>query len=73
MSDTNKRILEESGKALSFEEWWGQSRENSPQFLFWDLILVMELIVFSLIRSFKEAYFNLKMKIKMKKMKIALY
>ena len=71
MSDTNKRILEESEKALSFEEWRGQSRENSPQFLFWDLILVMELTVFSLIRSFKEANFNLKMK--MKKMKIALY
>ena len=45
--------------ALSFEDWCQKRKVESPQFEFWNLVLDMELTIFMLIRSFREADFNL--------------
>ena len=45
--------------SLGFEEWCQNRCQQSPQFQFWHLVLSMELTVFMLIRSFREANFNL--------------
>lgn len=44
---------------LTFEEWCDQRLTESPQFQFWHLVLDMELIIFTLIRSFREGNFEL--------------
>jgi hypothetical protein len=44
---------------LSFDDWCGMRKHQSPQFQFWFMILEMELTIFSLIRSFREANFDL--------------
>jgi len=46
-------------KVLSFDDWHVKRREESPQFLYWNLVLEMELSIFTLIRSFREADFDL--------------
>ena len=50
---------EENEGALNFDDWCEKSREESPQFQFWELVLSMELVVFSLVRSFRESNFEL--------------
>ncbi len=40
--------------ALSFEDWCEKRRTESPHFEFWELVPLMELVTFSLIRSFRE-------------------
>ena len=51
---------EESGISdKTFEDWCEQRRKESPQFQFWNLVLDMELTIFTLIRSFREGDFNL--------------
>lgn len=49
----------EENEVLDFEKWCEARRKESPLFQFWDLVLSMELVVFSLVRSFREANFNL--------------
>ena len=46
-------------QALEFEEWCDLRRQQSPQFHFWHMVLSMELVIFLLIRSFREANFVL--------------
>ena len=45
--------------ALNFNDWCETCKEENPQFQFWELVLSMELVIFSLVRSFREANFNL--------------
>ena len=42
-----------------FEAWCDSRKQQSPQFQFWYLVLSMELEILSLIRSFREANFDL--------------
>lgn len=49
---------EENG-VLDFDGWCETRKKESPQFQFWELVLSMELVVFSLVRSFREANFSL--------------
>ena len=51
--------VEENEEALDFDDWCEKRRKESPQFQFWDLVLSMELVTFSLVRSFREANFGL--------------
>ena len=39
---------ESERSTLSFEDWCKQQRLESPQFQFWNLVLVMELTIFKL-------------------------
>ena len=48
-----------SEERLGFEEWCERRKEESPQFQYWHLILSMELVIFLLIWSFREANFSL--------------
>ena len=43
----------------SFEAWCDSRKQQSPQFQFWYIVLSMELEIISLIRSFREANFDL--------------
>ena len=44
---------------LGLEDWCVQRRRASPQFQFWNMVLTMELAIFTLIRSFREGNFEL--------------
>ena len=44
---------------ISFEQWCDKQKGESPQFMFWYHILNLELTTFILIRSFREANFNM--------------
>ena len=44
---------------LGLEDWCGQRRRASPQFQFWNMVLKMELAIFTLIRYFTEGNFEL--------------
>ena len=44
---------------ISFHDWCEKRRQESPQFQYWYLILTMELTIFLLVRSFREADFAL--------------
>ena len=44
---------------LGLEDWCVQRRRARPQFQFWNLVLNMELVIFTLIRSFREGNFEL--------------
>lgn len=44
---------------LNFEGWCARRKQESPQFLFWNLVLEMELTTLMLIRSFREGDFTL--------------
>ena len=46
-------------KDISFENWCGARKKDSPQFQFWSLILNMEPTILTLIRSFREGNFTL--------------
>ncbi|KAJ8364285.1 hypothetical protein SKAU_G00131160 [Synaphobranchus kaupii] len=50
---------EHPDRVLSFEDWCERYKQQSPQFQFWDLVLSIELVIFSLIRAFREANFTL--------------
>ena len=52
-------IDEPGSPTLGPEDWCVQRRRASPQFQFWNLVLVMELAIFTLIRSFREGNFEL--------------
>lgn len=43
----------------TFEKWCDLRQQLSPQFQYWYLILNMQLVILSLVRSFREANFNL--------------
>ena len=44
---------------MVLENWCVQRRRASPQFQFWNMVLTMELAIFTLIRSFREGNFEL--------------
>ena len=44
---------------LCLEYWCVQRRRASPQFQFWNMVLTLELAIFTLIRSFREGNFEL--------------
>ena len=44
---------------ISFHDWCEKHRQESPQFQYWYLILTMELTIFLLVRSYREADFAL--------------
>lgn len=48
----------EKNRVLDFDGWCETRRKESPQFQFWELVLSMELVVFSLVRSFREDNFS---------------
>ena len=48
-----------SDEVHNFEAWCDSSKQQSPPFQFWYLVLSMELEILSLIRSFREANLDL--------------
>ena len=44
---------------LNIKDWCERRTGESPQFQFWKLVLIMELTIVSLVRSFREADFSL--------------
>lgn len=46
---------EDAQNVIHFKEWCEKRDENSPQFQFWNLVLSMELTIFTLVHSFREA------------------
>ena len=59
MREAYKDYCSEDSSTPTFEEWHDQQMHESPQFQFWHLVLDMELIIFILIRSFREGNFTL--------------
>ena len=59
MRGAYKDYCSEDSSTLTFEEWHDQWMHESPQFQFWHLVLDMELIIFILIRLFREGNFTL--------------
>lgn len=49
----------DSEEVISLDDWCERRRGQSPQFQFWYLVLSMELVIFMLVRSFREANFDL--------------
>ena len=45
--------------SLTFEDWCGMRKQQSPKFKFWHMVLDMQLVLFLLIRSFREGNFDL--------------
>lgn len=56
---TIEETVEVSVDLLNLEDWCGMRKQQSPQFKFWYMVLMMELSIFTLIRSFREANFGL--------------
>lgn len=50
---------ESGADILDFETWCTKRKSESPQFCYWYLVLSMELTTLTLIRSFREADFQL--------------
>ena len=51
---------EDSGEStLTFGDWCDMRKQQSPQFKFWHMVLDMQLVIFLLIRSFREGNFDL--------------
>lgn len=44
---------------MNLEDWCGMRKQQSPQLQFWYMVLTMELSLFTLIRSFREANISL--------------
>ena len=44
---------------LDLEDWCVQRRRAIPQFQFWNMVLKMELVIFTLTRSVREGHFEL--------------
>lgn len=44
---------------LTFDKWCSMKRQQSPQFLFWETVLQMELLMLSFVRSLRKADFSL--------------
>ena len=55
----SKQCSEQSDPEIDFQRWCEKRKEESPQFQFWDLVLNMQLVIFSFVRSLREANFNL--------------
>ncbi|KAK6196169.1 hypothetical protein SNE40_001446 [Patella caerulea] len=53
------RSEESNTSNITFEDWREKRKQESPQFQFWNLVMDMELTNFILVRSFREADFNL--------------
>ena len=58
-ADHCAELQDRGEEASSFDNWCALRKEESPQFQFWHMVLTMELVVFVLIRSFREANFAL--------------
>jgi len=58
-TDYCNEAIENSTEVIDLEDWCEQRKLQSPQFQFWYLILSMELTILALIRSFREANFEL--------------
>ena len=54
-----KDKLEETEQNLTFEDWENTMEKKSPHFLFWGLVLHLELTCLRLVRAFREANFAL--------------
>ena len=54
-----KDKLEEAEQSLTFEDWENTMEKKSPHFLFWGLVLHLELTCLRLVRAFKKANFAL--------------
>ena len=54
-----REVGEISDEFPSFEDWCDSRRNQNPQFEFWFLVLSMELVILTLIRSIREANFSL--------------
>lgn len=54
-----KTRTDNTDDTLSFELWCDIHKERSPQFRFWHMMLSLELVIFLLIRSFRDANFSL--------------
>ena len=52
-------VLTEDQQFLQFKEWREDMSSKHPQFLYWSRVLELQLIVFQLIRAFRNAYFSL--------------
>ena len=51
--------LSNDDKDISFENWCGARKKESPQFQFWSLVLNIELPILTLIRSYRKGNFTL--------------
>ncbi len=58
-TDYSNDQSESNEDVLIFEAWCESRKQQSPQFQFWHLVLSMELVIFLLIHSFREANFSL--------------
>ena len=58
-TDYCDEAIENSDEVINFEDWRERRKLQRPQFKFWYLILAMELAILALIRSFREANFEL--------------
>ena len=58
-TDYCNEAVENSDEVINFEDLRERRKLQSPQFQFWYLILAMELAILVLIRSFREANFEL--------------
>ena len=53
------RALTEDQQPLQFKEWREDMSSKHPQFLYWSRVLELQLIVFQLVRAFRNADFSL--------------
>ena len=67
-SDYSTETAVSSDEVHSFEAWCDSRKQQSPQFQFWYLVLSMELKILYLIRSFREANFDLYLPIRLRDM-----
>ena len=54
-----KQAFSENPNDTGFDEWIDQRAGYSPHFAFWNMVLDMQLTIFLLVRSFREADFKL--------------
>ncbi|KAI9541347.1 hypothetical protein NQZ68_031675 [Dissostichus eleginoides] len=57
-ADYSCEATENAGEVLCVGAWCESRKLQSPEFLFWNTVLSMELVIFMLIRSFREANFS---------------
>ena len=53
------RALTEDQQPFQFKEWKEDMSSKHPQFLYWSRVLQLQLIVFQLVRAFRNADFSL--------------
>lgn len=54
-----RRSCENSGSTDTFEKWSSNCKESSQQFKFWKIVQNLELLILTLVRSFREHNFQL--------------